>query len=120
MPKGETADLELVNLAKDVDERDQGNLKFELDGTMPQASKPSWKGRSSKSPRTTPSAPGARGTIPLKVTDGRSDAVKATVTATVVASNRPMPAANDDVSGESQRRTHRDHQRAGKRLQPLQ
>ncbi len=35
--------------------------------------------------------------IPLKVTDGRSEPVKATVTATVVASSRPLAVANEDV-----------------------
>jgi hypothetical protein len=41
--------------------------------------------------------PGARGALPLKVTDGRSEPVKAAVTVTVVSSDRPKPAANDDV-----------------------
>ena len=42
-------------------------------------------------------AAGRKGTIPLKVTDGRSGPVKASVTAAVVASNRPLPTANEDV-----------------------
>ena len=96
-PKGETTDLELANLAKDVDERDQGNLKFELDGQQPAGFQTTVEGTVLKVTPDLSANPGVVGTFPLKVTDGRSDAVRATVTATVVSSNRPRPAANDDA-----------------------
>ncbi|WP_309075772.1 Ig-like domain-containing protein [Paenarthrobacter sp.] len=96
-PKGETTDLELGNLAKDVDERDQGNLKFELDGQQPAGFQTKVEGTVLKVTPDLSANPGVVGTFPLKVTDGRSDAVRATVTATVVSSNRPRPAANDDA-----------------------
>jgi hypothetical protein len=96
-PKGETTDVELANLAKDVDERDQGNLKFELDGQQAAGFQAKVEGTVLKITPDLSLNPGAVGSFPLKVTDGRSDAVRATVTATVVSSNRPRPVANDDA-----------------------
>ncbi|MFE4195310.1 Ig-like domain-containing protein [Paenarthrobacter sp. NPDC056912] len=96
-PKGDTAELDLANLAADVDEQDQGKLTFELDGAQPGGFDARIEGTVLK---VTPGGSlnaGARGTFPVKVTDGRSEPVRAAVTVTVVSSNRPLPAANDDV-----------------------
>ncbi|MFJ4210008.1 Ig-like domain-containing protein [Paenarthrobacter sp. NPDC089675] len=96
-PKGETTELDLANLAKDVDQADQGKLKFEFDGQQPGGFDARIDGSVLK---VTPGGtlnPGARGTLPLKVSDGRSDAVRAAITVTVVSSNRPKPVANDDT-----------------------
>ncbi|SDW12134.1 Fibronectin type III domain-containing protein [Arthrobacter sp. cf158] len=96
-PKGDTVELDLANLAADVDQKDQGKLTFSLDGGMPGGFDARIEGSVLK---VTPGGslnPGARGTLPLQVTDGRSEPVKAAVTVTVVSSNRPKPAANDDV-----------------------
>ncbi|MFI2565904.1 Ig-like domain-containing protein [Paenarthrobacter sp. NPDC018779] len=96
-PKGDTTELDLGNLAKDVDEQDQGKLKFEFDGQQPGGFDARIDGTVLK---VTPGGslnPGARGVIPLRVTDGRSEPVKAAVTVTVVSSNRPKPVANDDT-----------------------
>ncbi len=97
VPKAESVSLELGNLAKDVDSGDQEKLKFELDGTLPDGFKATIEGQTLKVTAEATTAAGRKGTIPLKVTDGRSEPVKATVAATVVASNRPLPTANEDV-----------------------
>ncbi|WP_426006650.1 Ig-like domain-containing protein [Paenarthrobacter sp. NyZ202] len=96
-PKGESTELELANLATDVDEQDQGKLKFELDGQLPGGIEARIEGTVLRVTPGNSVNPGARGIIPLRVTDGRSDAVKAAVTVSVVSSNRPKPAANDDA-----------------------
>ncbi|MDQ0732833.1 Ig-like domain-containing protein [Arthrobacter sp. B1I2] len=97
VPAGESATLELANLAKDVDAGDQDKLKFEVDGALPEGFRASVDNAVLKVTPDTSKAAGWKGSIPLKVTDGRSEPARATVTATVVASNRPLPAANDDV-----------------------
>ncbi|MBT2595436.1 Ig-like domain-containing protein [Arthrobacter sp. ISL-72] len=101
VPKGETASLDLGNLAKDVDDGDKDKLKFEFDGTMPEGFNASLEGAYLKVSADSALTPGRKGAIPLKVTDGRSEPVKATVTAAVVASNRPLPVANEDVVEKS-------------------
>ncbi|MGG6380922.1 Ig-like domain-containing protein [Paenarthrobacter sp. NEAU-H11] len=97
VPKAETAALELGTLARDVDAGDQEKLKFEFDGTMPEGFTASLEGQTLKVSAAAGSPAGRKGNIPLKVTDGRSEPVKASVTATVVASNRPLPTAGEDV-----------------------
>ncbi|WP_104172634.1 Ig-like domain-containing protein [Arthrobacter sp. Y81] len=97
VPKGEAAGLELGNLAKDVDSGDQEKLKFEFDGALPEGFTATIEGQTLKVSSESALAVGRKGTIPLKVSDGRSGPVKASVTATVVASNRPLPTANEDV-----------------------
>ncbi|MDJ0352075.1 MULTISPECIES: Ig-like domain-containing protein [Micrococcaceae] len=97
VPKAESASLELGNLAKDVDSGDQEKLTFELDGTLPEGFKASMDGGTLKVTADSAKAAGWKGSIPVKVTDGRSEPVKASITATVVASNRPLPVANEDV-----------------------
>ncbi|MHC6591122.1 Ig-like domain-containing protein [Arthrobacter sp. C152] len=97
VPKGESATLDLGNLAKDVDAGDQDKLRFELDGALPDGFTASVDKAALKVAPDSAKAAGWKGSIPLKVTDGRSDPVRATVTATVVASNRPLPVANEDV-----------------------
>ncbi|WP_247044278.1 Ig-like domain-containing protein [Arthrobacter rhizosphaerae] len=97
VPKAETATLDLSGVAKDVDERDQGSLKFELDGILPSGLKAELDGSVLKVTAETSVDVGFTGAIPLKVTDGRSPAVRATVMAKHVASNRPLPVANDDT-----------------------
>jgi hypothetical protein len=97
VPKAETASLELGNLATDVDAGDQEKLKFEFDGTMPEGFTATLEGQTLKVSTAAGLSAGRKGSIPLKVTDGRSEPVKASVTATVVASNRPLPTASEDV-----------------------
>ncbi|WP_309818315.1 Ig-like domain-containing protein [Pseudarthrobacter sulfonivorans] len=97
VPKAETASLELGNLAKDVDAGDQEKLKFEFDGPMPEGFTATIEGQTLKVSSATGLPAGRKGSIPLKVTDGRSGPVKASITATVVASNRPLPTASEDV-----------------------
>ncbi|KUM37796.1 hypothetical protein AR539_07840 [Arthrobacter sp. EPSL27] len=97
VPKAESVSLELGDLAKDVDPGDQEKLKFELDGTLPEGLKATVDGQTLQVSAEPTTATGRKGAIPLKVTDGRSEPVKATVEATVVASNRPLPTANEDV-----------------------
>nr|WP_309544330.1 Ig-like domain-containing protein [Arthrobacter sp. RT-1] len=97
VPKAETARLDLGPLAADVDEQDKGNLKFELDGGLPAGFSASVNGSILEVRAETSVAAGFTGNIPVRVTDGRSPAVKANISARHVASNRPMPVANDDV-----------------------
>jgi hypothetical protein len=97
VPKAESASLELGNLAKDVDTGDQEKLKFEFDGTTPEGFTASIEGQTLKVSAAAGMSAGRKGSIPLKVTDGRSEPVKASVTAAVVASNRPLPTASEDV-----------------------
>ncbi|MGM9473551.1 Ig-like domain-containing protein [Pseudarthrobacter sp. YS3] len=97
VPKAESATLDLGNLAKDVDSGDQEKLRFELDGTLPEGFQATLDGASLKVTADSSRGAGWKGSIPLKVTDGRSEPARATVTATVVASSRPMPVANEDV-----------------------
>ena len=68
---------------------------------MPEGFKATLEGATLQVEADSALTPGRNGSIPLKVTDGRSDPVKATVTATVVASNRPLPVANEDVVEKS-------------------
>nr|WP_321164509.1 Ig-like domain-containing protein [Arthrobacter sp. Soil763] len=97
VPRADSASLDLANLAKDVDTGDQDKLRFELDGTLPEGFTATVQAGTLKVTADAGKAAGWKGSIPLKVTDGRSDPVRATVTATVTASNRPMPVANEDV-----------------------
>ena len=97
VPTAESATLDLGNLAKDVDSGDQEKLRFELDGTLPEGFKATLDGATLKVTADSARAAGWKGSIPLKVTDGRSEPVKASIAATVVASNRPLPVANEDV-----------------------
>ncbi|MET3172201.1 UNVERIFIED_ORG: hypothetical protein ABIB52_000025 [Arthrobacter sp. UYCu721] len=97
VPKAETAALDLRPLAADVDEKDKGNLKFELDGELPSGFSASLEGTTLKVRAENTVPAGFTGNIPVRVTDGRSPAVKATIAARHVASNRPMPVANDDI-----------------------
>ncbi|WP_231938457.1 Ig-like domain-containing protein [Arthrobacter sp. B6] len=97
VPKAETASLDLRPLAVDVDEKDKDNLKFELDGDLPAGFSANLNGTilTVTAENTVPA--GFTGNIPVRVTDGRSPAVRASISARHVASNRPMPVANDDV-----------------------
>ncbi|MDR6416164.1 Ig-like domain-containing protein [Pseudarthrobacter sulfonivorans] len=97
VPKAEPASLELGNLAKDVDAGDQEKLKFEFDGPMPEGFTATIEGQTLNVSAANGLTAGRKGAIPLKVTDGRSEPVRASVTATVVASNRPLPTASEDV-----------------------
>nr|WP_253182712.1 Ig-like domain-containing protein [Arthrobacter sp. SW1] len=97
VPRGDSTELELANLANDVDERDQGSLKFELAGTPPAGLGVSLNGSVLRVTADAQASSGARGAIPVKVSDGRSPAIQATITAVTVASNRRPPSANDDV-----------------------
>ncbi|MGF9647490.1 Ig-like domain-containing protein [Pseudarthrobacter oxydans] len=97
VPVAEEASLELGNLAKDVDAGDQEKLTFDIDGALPEGFTAAIKGQTLTVRAEPGTAAGRKGTVPLKVTDGRSAPVKAAVTATVVASTRPLPTANEDV-----------------------
>jgi large repetitive protein len=97
VPKAEKATVDLSGLAQDVDERDKGNLTFDLDGTLPAGFTATIDGAVLTLGADSSVGIGFTGNIPVKVTDGRSPAVTATVLARHVASNRPMPVANDDV-----------------------
>ncbi|WP_306970462.1 Ig-like domain-containing protein [Arthrobacter oryzae] len=97
VPKAEQATVDLAGLAKDVDERDKDNLRFELDGTLPTGFKAKVDGATLAITADGSLGIGVTGNIQVKVTDGRSPAVGATITARHVASNRPLPVANDDV-----------------------
>ncbi|WP_267278326.1 Ig-like domain-containing protein [Arthrobacter sp. CDRTa11] len=97
VPTAEAASLDLGNLARDVDTGDQDKLTFELDGITPEGFTATIDGQTLNVRSANGMAAGRKGTIPLKVTDGRSEPVKAAVTATVVASNRPLATANEDV-----------------------
>jgi large repetitive protein len=97
VPKGDSTELELANLAKDVDERDQGNLKFQLAGVLPAGFRVSLEGSLLRVSADATAATGASASIPVEVSDGRSPAVRAAINVVTVASNRRLPAANDDV-----------------------
>ncbi len=97
VPKAETASLDLRPLAVDVDEQDKDNLEFELDGGLPAGFSASLQGTTLTVSAENTVPAGFTGNIPVRVTDGRSPAVKASIAARHVASNRPMPVANDDV-----------------------
>nr|WP_245413028.1 Ig-like domain-containing protein [Arthrobacter celericrescens] len=97
VPRGDSEELELANLARDVDQRDQGNLKFELAGTPPAGFGVTLDGAVLRVSADASASAGAKGSIPVKVTDGRSPAVQATITAVTVASKRRPPSANDDT-----------------------
>ncbi|MFC9771754.1 MULTISPECIES: Ig-like domain-containing protein [unclassified Pseudarthrobacter] len=97
IPKTETATLDLGPLAADVDERDQGNLTFSLEGSPPPGFSAKLDGTVLSVSAENSVGVGVTGNIQATVTDGRSPAVTATVQVRHVASNRPMPVANDDV-----------------------
>ncbi len=97
VPAAEAASLELGNLAQDVDNGDQEKLKFDIDGALPEGFTASIDGQTLTVRPEPGLAAGRKGTISLKVTDGRSDPVKAAVEVIVVASTRPLPTANEDV-----------------------
>lgn len=97
VPKAEQATVDLSGLAQDVDEQDKDNLAFELDGTLPAGFAAKIDGNTLAVSVDSTLGIGVTGNIAVKVTDGRSAAVTASVAARHVASNRPMPVANDDV-----------------------
>ncbi|MFD0759532.1 Ig-like domain-containing protein [Arthrobacter ulcerisalmonis] len=97
VPSTETGTLDLAPLAKDVDERDQGNLTFAVDPALPPGFQAQLNGSNLVVKADDSVGVGVSGTIRVSVTDGRSDPVSAAVQVRRVASNRPMPVANDDV-----------------------
>ncbi|RAX47549.1 hypothetical protein DQ354_00815 [Arthrobacter sp. AQ5-06] len=97
VPKAEQATVDLSGLAQDVDEQDKGNLTFDLDGTLPAGFTAKVDGAVLTVSADSSLGIGFNGNIPVKVTDGRSPAVTASVLARHVASNRPLPVANDDA-----------------------
>jgi hypothetical protein len=97
VPKAEKATVDLSGLARDVDEQDKGKLTFALDGTLPAGFTATIEGAVLTVGADSSLGIGFTGNIPVKVTDGRSPAVTASMLARHVASNRPMPVANDDV-----------------------
>ncbi|WP_157365222.1 Ig-like domain-containing protein [Arthrobacter sp. QXT-31] len=104
---GEEATLDLRQVASDVDEADQDRLTFALQGKIPAGIRAALDGSVFKA-TVDGAAKGSRITVPVTVTDGRSAPVKGAVDVRVVASNRPLAAANDDViasarAGQSQR-----------------
>ncbi|MBT1002528.1 tandem-95 repeat protein [Paenarthrobacter sp. DKR-5] len=98
VPKGEPATLDLSALATDPDQGD--TLKFDFDGARPAGFGLSLDGSTLRATANDAAAVGTRASVPLKVSDGRNEA-KATVNLTVVASNKPLPVANDDVVADA-------------------
>lgn len=104
---GEEAALDLSQVAADVDEGDEDKLTFALQGTPPAGIKASLHGSLFKA-TVGSAAKGSTLTVRVTVTDGRSAPVAGAVDVRVVASKRPLAAANDDViasarAGQSQR-----------------
>ncbi|MET3935703.1 hypothetical protein ABIE00_003749 [Arthrobacter sp. OAP107] len=104
---GEESTLDLRQVASDVDEADKDKLTFALQGAPPAGVKATLDGSVFKA-TVDGAARGSRLTVPVTVSDGRSAPVKGAVDVRVVASKRPLAAANDDVianarAGQSQR-----------------
>ncbi len=97
VPKTETGTIDLAPLAADVDERDQGNLVYALEGTPPPGFQAKLDGTVLTVSAGNDVGVGVAGNLQATVTDGRSAPVSATIQVRHVASNRPMPVANDDV-----------------------
>ncbi|RAM36361.1 hypothetical protein DBZ45_15670 [Arthrobacter globiformis] len=103
---GEEATLDLRQVATDVDKADKDKLTFALQGTPPAGIKASLDGSLFKA-TVGSAAKGSTLTVRVTVSDGRSAAVAGAVDVRVVASKRPLTAANDDViasarAGQSQ------------------
>lgn len=97
---GEEATLDLREVAADVDAADKDKLTFALQGTPPAGIKASLDGSLFKT-IVGNAAKGSTLTVRVTVTDGRSAPVAGTVDVRVVASKRPLAAANDDVIGDA-------------------
>lgn len=96
VPKGDSASLDLSALASDPDQGDKDKLRFDFDGAKPQGFDVSLDGNTLRATASDSTNVGTRVSVPLKVSDGRSEAT-ASVNLTAVASNKPKPVANDDV-----------------------
>ena len=99
---GETATtLDLRGLASDPNEEDVADLAFRLVGGAPDGFSASVSDGvlSVSADASTPK--GTTATIDVSVTDGESDPVTATMTATVTASTRPLAVTTDDLVPEA-------------------
>ncbi|MDZ4352518.1 MAG: Ig-like domain-containing protein [Arthrobacter sp.] len=103
----EDATIELRDVASDIDEADKDNLTFALQGTPPAGIRVALDGSLFRA-TVDGAAKGSTLTVPVTVSDGRSAPVAGAVDIRVVASKRPLAAANDDViagarAGQSER-----------------
>ncbi|MCR2828433.1 cadherin-like domain-containing protein, partial [Microbacterium sp. zg.Y909] len=100
-PGEDPTTLDLRGLASDPNEEDVPNLRFALAGQVPNGFSASVSD-GTLSVSTDASTPkGTSANIDVSVTDGDSDPVTATVTATVAASTRPLAVTTEDVLPEA-------------------
>ncbi|MCR2819462.1 Ig-like domain-containing protein [Microbacterium sp. zg.Y1090] len=98
-PGEEAATLDLRALASDPNEEDE--LTFRLAGSVPDGFSASVSDAVLSVSADTSTPKGTIAPIQVEVTDGESDPVAATMTATVTASSRPLAVASDDVLSEA-------------------
>ncbi|MCC3292095.1 Ig-like domain-containing protein [Arthrobacter sp. zg-Y1110] len=96
--KGEAPSvLDLASLASDPNPEDAGRLRFSLEGSVPLGFDAKLDGSLLEVSARDDAAVGTLGELSVSVTDGRGDLVIGRVDLIVLASNRPLPVANDDI-----------------------
>ncbi|MCR2784691.1 MULTISPECIES: Ig-like domain-containing protein [unclassified Microbacterium] len=100
-PGEEAATLDLRGLASDPNEEDVPNLQFRTVDSAPEGFSASVSDGVLSVSADADTPKGTVATIDVEVTDGETDPVTATMTATVSASTRPLAVATDDVLAEA-------------------
>jgi len=100
-PGEDAAALDLGSLATDPDPEDQGNLRFDLRGAVPQGLTASVDGTTLKVSAAANTKKGTRATLTVTADDGQTDPAEATISVEVTASTRELASANDDVIEKS-------------------
>ncbi|NYE96610.1 hypothetical protein FHU41_002860 [Psychromicrobium silvestre] len=95
--KGNTEELDLTTLATDPDPDDNAKLKFKIEGNKPSDFDVDLNGQTLKVGVKGDVKPGANAILPLTVTDGKSDEVKAQINLLAISTDKPLAVANDDV-----------------------
>ncbi|MGV8967375.1 MAG: Ig-like domain-containing protein [Cellulomonas sp.] len=98
---GERATADLAKYATDPDPDDAGKLTFAVTGAIPAGLGVRVNGTGLEVTAENSVPKGTVATVALEVTDGVTAPVAGSVTISVVASNRPLAAANDDVVPEA-------------------
>lgn len=98
---GDPASLDLAQAASDPDPDDAENLTFAVRESTIEGVDVNLEGSVLTASADAQTPKGARGTVQVTVTDGKSDPVPAQVTLTVNASDRPLAVANPDTVPEA-------------------
>lgn len=101
-PAEDAVKLDLSRLAYDPDDGDQLRLAYALSGSVPADLTASVQGAQLTVSAASGAAVGTSETLTVTVTDGKSGPVSASVAVRIVASQRPLPVANDDTVAQAQ------------------